>query len=965
MMRESLSANRGWRFYRGNPPDNRADAVERSEAKNPWDTAYDDAAWEVVCLPHTVRDEALMCSGGRNYQGPAWYRRRFRVPAEAVGKDLLFELEGAMQRVDAWLDGEPLAFREGGFLPMAFDLTGKVSADADHLLVLRVDNSDMPDVPPGKPQGALDFCYFGGLYRDAWLRVASKVRFSYAVHEGKPASGGIFVTYPSVSAQKAVVRVKSHLLNRGDRPARARVRLLLDGQPVAESAPFDIEAGGDREEALEFAVESPKLWHPYSPHLYTLTATLLGEGGEPLDELTERIGIRSLDFRPDGFYINGEKLFLGGANRHQEYAYVGFALPDALQRRDVAALRGAGVVCIRTAHYPQDRAFMDACDELGVLCVIPTPGWQIHPASVKFDQLSYETTRRMIRENRNHPSAALWEPILNETDYPEYFAKEQLRIVREEMDDPNAWCGCDGHYAYADHYPVNYGRSAREGKPTFIREYGDSYIEQFGPMSTLRRVRRGAGVSFYQGGERAMIRSAQERFEAYMIMRKQKTLSGATMWAGIDHNRGYEDNEAAVGMLDLLRLPKFFYHLYGAQQDAALAGARCFVANYWTEDSPRDVAVYTNAEAVCLSVNGREIATLTAQEGWANTGVSTSPAPGRWRSSVTIEDGEMVEGTHPPLTFKNVPWEAGELRAEAIIGGKVVAEHTVRTPGEAVALSLVPSFEDDHRWTADGSDLLMAHVFALDASGTVVPGETREVRFTVDSGAHIVGDGEGWVGANPVRLEAGASGVLLRAGVRAGEVTLRAEADGLAPAQVALRMEEDASARLPGPVEIAPPERPVYPVDANEIFSPRQSLKLESFYRWDMASGKPAASSSSAPGCPPENAAKGRIGEPWVAASGDCPQWWQCDMQAPCWVYGASISWLDDGLWYDYDIEVSEDGENRTRVAAGRASGQTNLPDRFPEPVKARYVRINIHSVSGGNPAGIYLVELHGDKAEA
>ena len=133
---------------------------------------------------------------------------------------------------------------------------------------------------------------------------------------------------------------------------------------------------------------------------------------------------------------------------------------------------------------------------------------------------------RLIRLNRNHPSACLWEPILNETDYPAYFAKRQLEIVREELGPEAAWAACDSHYAWADHYPVIYDRRSRPGRPRYIREYGDNWTEQFGPMKTLRRVRRGENVSFYSGGEAAMIRSAQEHFEEYADVFEMETCGG-------------------------------------------------------------------------------------------------------------------------------------------------------------------------------------------------------------------------------------------------------------------------------------------------------------------------------------------------------------------------------------------------------------------------------------------------------
>ena len=758
--RMKLSANQDWTFYRGAPPEQAAGSGAARRSVGVWDVDYDDSDWERATLPHTVREEALMCSGGRNYQGEAWYRRRFTLPAACAGKTLVFELEACMQRADAWLDGRPLGVREGGFLPMAFDLTG-LEPETEHLLVLKVDNSDMPDVPPGKPQGALDFCYFGGLYRDAWLHAMNPVHFTSAVHAGRAAGGGLFVRCRAVSAARAFVSVDAHFENRSGETASVSVRLLLDGETVWAGETAAIPAGGERVEKASFEVENPRLWHPLHPNLYALTARLVKDG-KVIDEVTERIGIRSIEFRPEGFFINGEKLYLDGANRHQEYAYVGFAIPDGLQRRDVYLLRKAGIVSIRLAHYPQDRAFMDACDELGVLCVIPTPGWQIHPSSVLFDERSYENTRRLIRMNRNHPSACLWEPILNETDYPAYFAQKQLEIVREELGPEAAWAACDSHYAYAAHYPVIYGRRPSPGRARYIREYGDNWTEQFGPMKTLRRVRRGPDVSFYAGGERAMIRSAQEHFEEYALHRMDETLSGAAMWAGIDHNRGYENSEAAVGMLDIQRLPKYAYYLTMAQQDMSDAGPVCFIANEWTERSPRDVSVYTNAPAARLLLNGREIARLTAAEGWANAHVYSEELAGR----------PLPEAAHPPIVFKDVPWEPGALRAEALSGDGVVACCEVRTPGAPVRLRLAPQWAGENRWIADGADLLMVHAFVEDADGTTVTSAEPTVRFSVEGGAEIVGAGLPWAKANPMKAEAGAACALLRAGLRPGRVTL-------------------------------------------------------------------------------------------------------------------------------------------------------------------------------------------------
>lgn len=959
MIHKDLCANRSWRFFRGNASAARADAVQVSDAREPWDPMYDDSGWETVTLPHTVRNECYMCSGGRNYQGIAWYRRRFTVTPSEASADLFFEFEGAMQRIDVWLDGEPLGWREGGFLPIGFDLTGRLTPDTIHTMAVRITNEDMPDVPPGKPQGALDFCYFGGLYRDAWLHVRNKLRFTSALFEGSPAGGGLFIKYSDVSARSARVSVRAEAVNHFASARSCFIRISLDGTQYAETDTVCIRAGEKHTFSVEFAVPDPQLWSPDSPYLYTLKAELITSNGSAADIYNERIGIRDISFTPDGCYINGKKTFLNGANRHQEYLYVGFAITDTLQYRDVKKLRDAGINCVRTAHYPQDRAFMDACDELGIICVMPTPGWQIHPNSAKFDLLSYENTRRMIRRDRNRPSACLWEPILNETDYPEYFAKKQLEIVYEETDGLG-FAACDSHYAYKEHYPVNYGMRQTEGKAFFIREYGDSYIEQFGPMSTMRRVRRGEDTGFYPGGEKAMIRMAEERFESWLMLYMNDKLSGCAMWAGIDHNRGYEENEGAVGMLDLARIPKFNYYLQSCQQPHEKAGAMVYIANYNTASSPRDITVYSNAEKVRLLQNGREIAVLTAEEGWRNTEILTKPHPGR--AMTMIDNASVFPGSHPPFTFKNVAFEKGELRAEAIIGNEVRAVHTRITPEEACRIELEPDTASYDIWTADGSDLLLVRAAIKDKNGTVVPVSGINIRFRIHGDADTVGDGEKWVSSNPCASEAGYAYALLRAGTRAGQIILEAEAPGLTGASVALRTEKDTLPLLRGPFE-KKTRRKMYPCDSLERFSVRQSLKLEEFYHWDMGTGKPASASSCAEGYPASNAVQGRISEPWVASGTSLPQWWQADMQETCMVYGTTIHFMDDGIWYDYDVLTSDDGSAWTLQASGRASGQSLLPDRFSSPVKARFVRVAVRGVSADTPIGIYQVEIHGDPA--
>jgi beta-galactosidase len=154
----TMSLNQGWRFYRVDKPTPQEDFSS---------AAFADTRWERVNAPHTVRLEPENSSGMTNFQGVAWYRRHFTAEETWRGKKLFVQFEGAMQVADVWFNGKHLLTHYGGYLPFTVDLTDLVRyGKADNLIALRLDNSDNPDVPPGKPQNLLDFTYLGGLYRN-------------------------------------------------------------------------------------------------------------------------------------------------------------------------------------------------------------------------------------------------------------------------------------------------------------------------------------------------------------------------------------------------------------------------------------------------------------------------------------------------------------------------------------------------------------------------------------------------------------------------------------------------------------------------------------------------------------------------------------------------------------------------------------------------------------------------------
>lgn len=243
-------------------------------------------------------------------------------------------------------------------------------------------------------------------------------------------------------------------------------------------------------------VNQPALWHPYTPNLYTLRTQLLSKD-KVLDETTRKIGIRTIRYTAEeGFFINGEKLYMRGANRHQAFANVGDAASNSMQVRDVIDLKRGGYNAVRAAHYPNDPAFLEACDRYGLLVVECIPGWQFYNPDSIFIERLYEIGRQMIRRDRNHPSVVLWETALNESRYPVSLAKEIFELSHAEYPGDQMYTAGDyfGHAEMEPYYDVFYkqvSKFPKDGdvmsnypedfivvKPLFTREWGDGVGEK-------------------------------------------------------------------------------------------------------------------------------------------------------------------------------------------------------------------------------------------------------------------------------------------------------------------------------------------------------------------------------------------------------------------------------------------------------------------------------------------------------
>jgi len=747
--------NQGWRFARG-------------DAENASAADFDDSRWAVVCAPHTVRLEPSEASGGRNYQGVAWYRKRFTVPRDMSAKVLTLYFEAIMGKQQVFVNGKKVVEHLGGYLPVIVNLSEQgVKAGDECVVAVRADNSDDKSYPPGKKQSALDFCYHGGMYRDVWLIGKSPVAITEALTANKTAGGGAFVHYDDISEKSATVYIDVEVGNSSSRRATPTVAALIrnkEGNAVATvKQRIVVEAGRQSTARLAARLDKPHLWSPENPYLYEVEI-MVKNGGINSDGGLVRAGIRKAEFKgTDGFWLNGRPYHqLIGGNRHQDFAYVGNALPNTQQWRDAKRLKDAGMTIVRAAHYPMDAAFMDACDELGLFVIVPTPGWQYWNKDATFAERVHNNTRLIIRRDRNHPCVLMWEPILNETRYPEDFAIKALQITREEFPftgRPVAVADMQSA-GVKDNYDVLYGwpddvvsGTVSTSKCVFTREFGEM-VDDWYAHNCLNRAAR-------SWGEKPMLTAALSLCATYATMfNGQRQFIGGCQWHPFDHQRGYHPDPYYGGVYDAFRQPKYALYMFQSQDRGA--APMLFVANEMTQFSDEDVTVFSNCDSVRLTAfDGDKVQTLPVVSSAAGNPSEPVVFRGFWNFWQARE-----------YSYKQKDWRRVSLVAEGIKDGKVVVTSRKMPSRRSTKIRLRADLLGKNL-IADGSDFVVVVAEVTDDNGNVKRLASDHILFSVEGEGTIIGDGAS-IMANPRVVEWGSAPALIKATNTAGKITVTA-----------------------------------------------------------------------------------------------------------------------------------------------------------------------------------------------
>lgn len=718
--RTKTNINQGWKFHLGDP-----------DAEN-YLPSLDDSSWETVNVPHTLKLTSLTLDGLQDektqlvfHRNVGWYRKDLKVAAS--NKKVFLEFEGSHQVTDLWINGKHVGQHAvGGYTPFHFDVTDYVKKGAINQITILADNRRNEMVPPDP--GPFDYVKFSGLYRDVYLVETNPVHVTY---NWETLNSGVNITTPTIDVvnKNAVISVKTSVKNETNTSVKCElltriidkdglvIMRLNESANIKSGMEFQFNQIGSLEDDVHF-------WDIDHPYLYRVNSVVIVDGKD-VDFVENKIGLRKFELDPvRGFILNNKPIELIGANRHQQYPYLGDAVPNALHYKDMLQFKEFGWNIMRTAHYPQDDALIEACDELGILVYEEAPTWiSISDQDQWWDNLE-SSARTMVRNHRNHASIVMWGAGVNHRGYVPrvHNTMKQEDPTRLTASQGARWTGWQASGLTDINANMLYG--------PFIWDRSE-------PIFAMEGGRGAAAVAPYK---------------------KDVLMTGLISWTAHAYYTFHPRHDKAnnkrdrtrSGMMTIFRDPRPYLEWYKSE---LLESPFVNIKEEWTPNT-KEITVYSNADEVELSLNGTVIETLKP-------------------SNDTIYDGL----DHPPYHFKNITYKPGTLTAKGIFKDGETVSASKQTPGKPYAIQL--HLDTTNRdFVADGTDILVAYATIVDKNGTPVHDTNHLVKFSIKGDASVIGDHMA-INANPMFTEYGVAPALIRAGNTKGDITVTAKSKGL------------------------------------------------------------------------------------------------------------------------------------------------------------------------------------------
>ena len=651
--------------------------------------------WDIFEGPHSGKG-ATGTGGGWFEAGKGEYRKTFATPNADIVK---LHFEGVYQKAEVYVNGQKAGQHHYGYTPFTVDVTKYLNKDKKKIneVVVKVDNSDQPNCR----------WYSGsGIYRHVWLETMPALHI---------AENGVFVTTPEVSADKAQVQVDVTVQNEGNEDKQCTVE--VEGQQQQLS----LKAGEKKPVVFNYTINNPKLWSPDSPYLYTANVKLFGEKLSTLNsQLSTKFGIRSFSFDAEnGFVLNGQKVLINGACVHHDDGVLGARAFDDAEIRKVRQMKEAGFNLIRTSHNPTTRAFLDACDSLGMLVIDEAfDGWRTqknpYDYSTVIDSCYREDIHAMVLRDRNHPSIISWSignEVIERKDIRVVYTARQMKKAIHEYDTTRpvteALCAWDSDWEIYDphaevldvagyNYMIFKHASDHERDPKRVIWQTESY--------------------------------PRDAFRNWAVSHDFPYVVGDIVWTGLDYlgesgiGRNYYKGEREGESWIEGGQPEW----HGAPcGDVDITGWRKPISHYremlWNEDTPLYMAV-KEPNGYHGDIKTTMWSVWPTWESWTWPGWEGKPVEVEiytHQPEVKLYLDDQLIGTKQvsrDTEFKavfSVPYQAGTLRAEA--GGESV---TLKTAGEPARLRLTP---DRTVMAADGQSLIFVTIEVVDKDGTPVP----------------------------------------------------------------------------------------------------------------------------------------------------------------------------------------------------------------------------------------------------
>ena len=584
---------------------------------NAKESSLDDGAFTKITLPHCVAKLSWQDWDATSWQDVFLYRRHFAVPKNFANRRVFIKFDGVMVSADPSINGTPLPSHHGGYLPFTYELTSSLKPGGN-VLDLKVD-ARFQNVPPeGSPRGthAVDYFLPGGIIRGVSLYAVPQTFLSDVF--AKP-----------VDVLKATRRVEiacsidAAVASHGPVSLEAK---LLEGDKVISSVRKEVSIAqtGKTEVALTMlGLSDVKLWDVDAPHLYDLVTTLSIEG-EPVHNYRTRIGFRDAKFTVDGFFLNGRRLRLFGLNRHEIYPYVGYAMPPRVMRRDAEIIRHEfNCNIVRCSHYPQAEAFLEACDELGLMVWEETPGWQYIGVDEAYQDQVVQNVGDMIRRDRNHASIVIWGVRVNESADVQPLYRRTTALAKS-LDDSRPDSGSMTHTTnwetdwHEDVFAMDDYHQSPDGTVQILPPLpGVPYMlaETVGQRTYTAKgfdnVYRRAGDVVTQYKQAIYHAQAHDRALAY------PRFCGVIAWCAFEYGSPNNSHKGVKnpGVADVFRIPKLGASFYQAQVSPAVRSV--IMPNFYWDFGPAtprgpgsSAAIFSNCDRLELFLDGKPHSTL-------------------------------------------------------------------------------------------------------------------------------------------------------------------------------------------------------------------------------------------------------------------------------------------------------------------------------------------------------------------